>query len=125
MIEALREAEAPISALAQKRLADELLAEWIAPPRKPDVTVTTTGPDDRTVIAALALIPISILPVLAAPGMGSVLYVALASLLGFGQLVIAAWFWRQPNDLRARVLLRASLVYLPTVLVTLMLTPWI
>jgi protoheme IX farnesyltransferase len=79
----------------------------------------------QSVIAALALIPISILPVLAAPGMGSVLYVALAGLLGFGQLVIAAWFWRQPNDLRARVLLRASLVYLPTVLVTLMLAPWI
>jgi protoheme IX farnesyltransferase len=79
----------------------------------------------QSVIAALALIPISILPVLATPGMGSLLYVVLAGLLGFGQLVIAAWFWRQPNDLRARMLLRASLVYLPTLLVTLMLVPWI
>lgn len=79
----------------------------------------------QSVIAALALIPISILPVLATPGMGSVLYVALASVLGFAQLLIAACFWQQPNDLRARVLLRASLVYLPTVLVTLMLAPWI
>lgn len=79
----------------------------------------------QSVIAALALIPISVLPVLATPGMGSVLYVALVGLLGFAQLLIAVWFWQQPNDLRARVLLRASLVYLPTVLVTLMLAPWI
>ena len=79
----------------------------------------------QAVITALALIPVSIVPVLATPGVGSVLYFALAGVLGFGQLLIAAWFWRQPGDWSARMLLRASLVYLPTVLVTLMLAPWI
>jgi protoheme IX farnesyltransferase len=79
----------------------------------------------QAVIAALALIPISILPVLASPGIGSVLYAALAAFLGFCYLLIAAYFWREPSDATARVLLRASLVYLPTVLITLMLAPWI
>jgi protoheme IX farnesyltransferase len=79
----------------------------------------------QSVIAALTLIPISILPVLASPGIGSVLYAALAAFLGFCYLLIAACFWRQPSDASARVLLKASLVYLPTVLITLMLAPWI
>ena len=48
-----------------------------------------------------------------------------ACLLGVGQLVLAALFWQQADDLRARLLLRASLVYLPTLLVMLMLAPWI
>jgi heme o synthase len=79
----------------------------------------------QATIAALALVPVSIVPVLAAPGLGSVLYVAGASLLGAGQLVLAAMFWRRADDWRARLLLRASLVYLPTLLVMLMLAPWI
>src|SRR5436190_2653532 len=79
----------------------------------------------QAVLAALALIPVSIVPVLAAPGLGSVLYVAGACLLGAGQLLLAALFWHQATDLRARLLLRASLVYLPTLLVMLMLAPWI
>jgi heme o synthase len=79
----------------------------------------------QAVVAALALIPVSIVPVLASPGLGGVLYVAGACLLGAGQLVLAAMFWQEANDLRARLLLRASLVYLPTLLVMLMLAPWI
>jgi protoheme IX farnesyltransferase len=79
----------------------------------------------QAVVAALALIPISILPVLASPGAGSVLYAALAAFLGFCYLLIAACFWRQPTDTTARILLKGSLVYLPTVLITLMLAPWI
>jgi protoheme IX farnesyltransferase len=78
----------------------------------------------QAVLAALALIPVSIVPVLAVPGTGSVLYVAGAALLGLGQLTLAALFWRQRTELRARLLLRASLVYLPTLLVMLMLTPY-
>ena len=77
-------------------------------------------------MAALALVPVSIVPVLAStPGLGSVLYVAGACLLGAGQLALAAVFWQQRRRLAARLLLRASLVYLPTLLVMLMLAPWI
>jgi len=79
----------------------------------------------QAVLAALALVPISIIPVLAAPGAGAVLYVVGAGLLGAGQLVLAALFWQRATDMRARLLLRASLVYLPTLLVMLMLTPWV
>ena len=78
----------------------------------------------QAVLAALALIPVSIVPVLAVPGTLSVLYVAGAALLGLGQLALAALFWRQRTELRARLLLRASLVYLPTLLLMLMLTPF-
>ena len=79
----------------------------------------------QAVLAALVLIPVSIVPVLGAPGLGSVLFVAGACLLGAGQLVLAALFWHEATDARARLLLRASLVYLPTLLVMLMLAPWI
>jgi len=79
----------------------------------------------QAVVAALALVPVSVVPVLSSPGLGGVLYVAGACLLGAGQLLLAAMFWQEANDLRARLLLRASLVYLPTLLVMLMLAPWI
>lgn len=79
----------------------------------------------QAVLAALALVPVSVVPVLAAPGLGSVLFVAAALMLGVGQLMLAAAFWQQATDWRARLLLRASLVYLPTMLVMLMLAPWI
>jgi hypothetical protein len=54
-----------------------------------------------------------------------VLYALGAGVLGGGQLVLAALFWQQATDFHARLLLRASLVYLPTLLVMLMLAPWI
>jgi heme o synthase len=79
----------------------------------------------QAVLGALALIPVSIVPVLGTPGLGCLLYVAGACLLGAGQLAVAALFWRQTKDRLARLLLRASLVYLPTLLVMLMLAPWI
>jgi heme o synthase len=78
----------------------------------------------QAAIAALALIPISIIPVLGAPGLGSVLYVVAAAVLGAAQLVLASLFWQQATDKRARLLLTASLVYLPTLLIMLMLSPW-
>jgi heme O synthase-like polyprenyltransferase len=52
------------------------------------------------------------------------LYVVLALTLGAGQLVLAGLFWQRATEGRARLLLRASLVYLPTLLVALMLAPW-
>jgi heme o synthase len=79
----------------------------------------------QAVLAALALIPVSIVPVLGAPGLGSMLYVGGALLLGAGQLALAAMFWQRTTDERARLLLQASLVYLPTLLVMLMLALWI
>ena len=79
----------------------------------------------QAVLAALALVPVSILPVLASPGGGSVLYAVLAAALGLAQLALAAAFWHAATDWRARLLLRASLVYLPTLLVMLMLVPWL
>jgi protoheme IX farnesyltransferase len=79
----------------------------------------------QAVLAALALVPVSLVPVLAYPGPGSTLYILAAALLGLGQLAIAAAFWRQANDARAQLLLKASLVYLPTLLAMLMLAPWL
>jgi protoheme IX farnesyltransferase len=92
--------------------------------------LTTVDPTGRragwqAVLAALALVPVSILPVLSAPSLGGVLFTAGAILLGIAQFAFAAWFWREANETSARLLLRASLVYLPTLLVTLMLAPWI
>ena len=54
-----------------------------------------------------------------------VLYVLAAGVLGGGQLAAAGLFWQRASDFHARLLLRASLVYLPTLLVMLMLAPWI
>ncbi len=79
----------------------------------------------QAVLSALALIPVSLVPVLDNPGLGSVLFVVLAGLLGLFQLALAAAFWQSASDTRARLLLRASLVYLPTLLAMLMLAPWL
>ena len=79
----------------------------------------------QAVLAALALVPVSLVPVLENPGLGSILFIAAAGLLGLGQLALAAAFWHRACDLRARLLLRASLVYLPTLLAMLMLAPWL
>jgi protoheme IX farnesyltransferase len=79
----------------------------------------------QAVLSALALVPVSIVPLLGLPGAGSVLYVVGALLLGLGQLALAAAFWQRATDVRARLLLRASLVYLPTLLVMLLLAPWV
>lgn len=79
----------------------------------------------QAVLAALALVPVSLVPVLQNPGLGSTLFILAATLLGLGQLALAAAFWQQASDHRARLLLRSSLVYLPTLLAMLMLAPWL
>lgn len=79
----------------------------------------------QSVLAALALVPVSIVAVLDAPGLGSVMFAVAATVLGLAQLTFAAAFWREATESRARLLLRASLVYLPTVLLLLMLVPWL
>jgi protoheme IX farnesyltransferase len=92
--------------------------------------LTTVDPTGRragwqAVLAAVAVIPVSIVPVLSAPSLGSVMFAACAIALGLAQAALAAAFWHQASETSARLLLRASLVYLPTLLVTLMLAPWI
>jgi protoheme IX farnesyltransferase len=79
----------------------------------------------QAVLAGAALVPVSLVPVLENPGLGSVLYIVAAAILGLGQLALAAAFWHSPGDPRARLLLKASLVYLPTLLAMLMLAPWL
>jgi heme o synthase len=79
----------------------------------------------QSILAALALVPVSLVPVLANAGLGSALYAAGAMALGLGYLALAGLFWRRTDDASARLLLKASLVYLPTLLVMLTLAPWI
>jgi hypothetical protein len=64
-------------------------------------------------------------PVLASPGLGGVLFASLAVALGAAQLIFALLFWYAATTLHARLLLRTSLVYLPTLLITMILAVWI
>jgi protoheme IX farnesyltransferase len=76
----------------------------------------------QSFFAALALIPVSLLPAMlhsAGP-----MYFAWAALLGTLQLGCAAWFLLDQNERTARVLLRATLIYLPSLLLMLMLGPF-
>lgn len=79
----------------------------------------------QAVVAALALVPVSVVPVLATAGLGSALYAASAVGLGLGYLLLAGLFWRRTDDASARLLLKGSLAYLPTLLAMLSLAPWI
>jgi len=72
--------------------------------------------------SALALIPISLLP--AVVDSAGQAYFAWALLLGAAQAACAAWFLVRQNDRSARVLLRATLIYLPSLLLMLMLGPF-
>lgn len=75
----------------------------------------------QAVLAALALLPVSLLPSMVS--FAGPAYFALALLLGVGQIACAAIFLFRLSDGSARVLLRASLVYLPALLTWLMLGP--
>jgi protoheme IX farnesyltransferase len=73
----------------------------------------------QAVLAALVLLPVSVLPaVVRLAGEG---YFIAALVLGLAQLAAAANFARRLDDRSARLLLRASLVYLPSVLLLLLL----
>lgn len=76
----------------------------------------------QAIIAALALIPVSLIP---AWHLIEPVYFAGALMLGIGQLLCAAAFLFHRNDTTARRLLRASLVYLPALLVLLLSVPFI
>jgi protoheme IX farnesyltransferase len=76
----------------------------------------------QAMIAALVLVPVSLVPCLALPGAGMILAWALA--LSIGQLACAVWFFMEKSERAARRLLLASLVYLPAMLGLLALAPW-
>lgn len=75
----------------------------------------------QAVLAASALLPTSLLPAMHTPG--SFWFLALATALGLGQLVCAVAFCVHRDEITARWLLRASLVYLPALMVLLVLVP--
>jgi heme o synthase len=66
----------------------------------------------QAVVAALALIPVSLVPALAPHAGSPVIYGAWTLLLGVGQAAIAVEFLRRRDERSARWLLRASLLYL-------------
>lgn len=77
----------------------------------------------QAVVGALALLPVSLIPALMAPP--SPAYAVVAFLLGLGQLALAIRFFLRRDLLSARLLLRASLVYLPVVMLGLATIPLI
>jgi heme o synthase len=75
----------------------------------------------QAIMAALVLVPVSMVPCLSQPNGG--IFVVWALLLGVGQLACAFWFSVQKSDTSARRLLMASLLYLPAMMMLLALGP--
>lgn len=75
----------------------------------------------QAVVMALVLLLVSLAPGLTTPTAG--VYLAAAFLLGVGQLICSVLFLVHKDETSARRLLRASLVYLPALLVLLILFP--
>jgi len=77
----------------------------------------------QAVLAAVVLVPVSLLP--AAFSFGGAAYFVWVLGLGLGQLAAAVAFGRHTDERAARRLLRASLIYLPAVLVVLLVSPFV
>jgi heme o synthase len=77
-------------------------------------------PGNQAIIAAFSVLLVSLVPAALAIGL-SWLYIAGSLVLGISQMVCAWWFARHRDDQHARLLLRASLLYLPTQLLLLTL----
>ena len=86
-------------------------------------TVDPTGfrAGAQAIVAALVLVPVSVVPCLTLPA-GSI-FLVWAIVLGVGQLLCAVAFFVQKSDASARRLLLASLVYLPAMMGLLALGP--
>ena len=67
----------------------------------------------QAVVAALLLVPVSLVPALASESASPVVYGIWAIILGAAQLVAALYFMARRNDVSARWLLRSTLLYLP------------
>ena len=76
----------------------------------------------QAVVGALTLLPVSFLAGLGNPAYMA--YVVAAFAIGVFQLGCAVMFFVNKNDQTSRRLLRATLLYLPTLLMMLMLLPW-
>jgi protoheme IX farnesyltransferase len=128
-------AEAPISPVALSlfgvlylwQLPHAMSVAWLyrhdfaSADMKPTTVVDSSGATAGTlaVLGAAALIPVSLIPPVLS--LAPWQHAAVASLLGGGYLACAVDFLRDRNDVSARRLLRASLVYLPGLLLTLTL----
>ncbi len=66
----------------------------------------------QAVVAAIALVPVSLVLALAPEAGSPIIYCFWTLLLGIGQAAAAVWFMTRRDDVSARWLLRASLVYL-------------
>ncbi len=75
----------------------------------------------QAIVAALVLIPVSLVPCLSRPA--AEVYFVWAALIGLGQLAFAIGFFLQLSDASARRLLLASLVYLPAIMGLMVLGP--
>ena len=84
-----------------------------------DPTGAITG--RQAAFHALALIPAALMP--SAIGLAGPFYFAGALALGLFYLFFAVKFWSDVSDSSARRLLRASIVYLPLILLLLLLNP--
>lgn len=67
----------------------------------------------QALVAALVLVPVSLVPALSPQSGSAAVYCLWAVLLGAGQVAAAVLFMLYRDDISARRLLRASLVYLP------------
>ena len=67
----------------------------------------------QALVAALVLVPVSLVPALSPQSGSAAVYCLWAVLLGAGQVAAALFFMIHRDDISARRLLRASLVYLP------------
>jgi protoheme IX farnesyltransferase len=76
----------------------------------------------QAVVTALVLIPVSLLP--SVLGEAGPLYFCWALALGLAQFGSAVWFMLRLDERSARTLLRASLIYLPSLLMMLILGPY-
>ena len=75
----------------------------------------------QAVVGAAAIIPVSLIPALSSVGGGSFVYFLWALLLGVAQLAVAVRFALLRDESSARVLLRATLLYLPAWLAMLLM----
>jgi protoheme IX farnesyltransferase len=73
----------------------------------------------QAVTTCLALLPVSLLTALLTAGRSHGWYLAVALLLGLAQLACAVLFLRNRSEQNARRLLRATLLYLPALLLCL------
>jgi heme o synthase len=76
----------------------------------------------HAVLASLAMLPISFAPALVQRDLQAFVYLAGALALGFGLVLCSLLFLITREDRAARILLRATLLYLPAILALMMLT---